>query len=141
MVLDNLVIGLGNPGKQYEGTLHNAGFDVLDLLLKERCESWRSSNKMLFAEFRSDVCNALLVKPQTYMNLSGQVLKKLRKRYQFKPEQCIVLLDNLDLMPGRLRLKFGGGFSSHNGLRSLRDCGMQANFWRFFYWYRPPRQP
>ncbi len=153
MELDWLIIGLGNPGKQYRGSLHNAGFDVLDLLLQDYqadpafpsppvWQGVRVSSKMHYSllckppaalqSSTSPNCKALLVKPQTYMNLSGRVLSLLRKRYSFVPERCIVLLDNLDLEPGRLRLKFGGGVSSHNGLRSLREGGLQANFWRLF---------
>ncbi|WGK69608.1 aminoacyl-tRNA hydrolase [Candidatus Haliotispira prima] len=162
MELDWLIIGLGNPGKQYEGSLHNAGFDVLDLLLREYqgdpvfSPVWDggssgSSSKMHSVLLRKPLpamqnsvspnCNALLVKPQTYMNLSGQVLARLRKCHSFRPERCIVLLDNLDLEPGRLRLRLGGGFSGHKGLRSLREGGLCGDFWRFFVGIGHPGSP
>ncbi|MEM9424014.1 MAG: aminoacyl-tRNA hydrolase [Spirochaetota bacterium] len=150
MVLDWLIIGLGNPGKRYEGTLHNAGFSVLDLLF-QACQrtapvSWKAAGPMLCAELRSSLApeilgNVLLVKPQTYMNLSGKILLRLRKAYEWPPQRCIVLLDNLDLPPGNLRLKLGGGFSSHKGLRSLREGGMTADFWRFFIGIGHPGSP
>lgn len=141
MKLDWLCLGLGNLGKNYEKTLHNAGFSVLDSLAQSRALTWRdkSKNKLLCCEWRlgqvtspEQSSNVLLVKPQTFMNLSGQVLPYLRKKYQFRDENIVVVLDNLDLAPGRLRLRKGGGFSSHNGLRSLRQHGLSAEFWRLF---------
>ncbi len=167
MQLDWLIIGLGNPGQQYAGSLHNAGFDVLDMLL---CElqadpafltrpEWAGTKGIKAtkgAQFHAallrrpvapsqSLCsvdgNALLVKPQTFMNLSGKIWPGLRKRYEFAPERCIVVLDNLDMEPGRLRLKFGASSSSHNGLRSLCIPGLPAPFWRLFVGIGHPGSP
>ena len=142
--LDWLILGLGNPG--YSGSRHNAGFDVLDRLLRQNTEnpqgaSWKQSlskgrkspmqTALLRVAASDGLCTALLVKPQTYMNLSGKVLPVLHQKYSFVPQNCIVVLDNLDLEPGRLRLKFGGA-NSHNGLRSLCENGLKSGFWRLF---------
>lgn len=111
-----LVVGLGNPGSEYEGNRHNAGFMVLDELAA------RAGGKFKAHKSRSHVLEtrgAVLAKPQTYMNLSGGPTKLLADFYKITPERVIVVHDELDIPYGALRAKFGGGDNGHNGLKSI----------------------
>lgn len=121
-----LVIGLGNPGKQYEGTRHNAGFLALDVL-KERFGTgeWKHSGTYdaELAEARVTTVPVLLVKPHTFMNLSGQSVQKLVNFYKLDPaSQILVIVDDVDLPLGTLRLRIDGSAGTHNGLKSLVEC-------------------
>lgn len=118
---DALVIGLGNPGKQYARTRHNVGEEVVAELARRGGESLKASrDNALVAEIRSNSKRAVLAFPTTFMNESGQAVRKLVKRYGFTGvEGLIVVQDELDLPPGTVRLKVGGGLGGHNGLRSI----------------------
>jgi peptidyl-tRNA hydrolase, PTH1 family len=117
-----MIVGLGNPGPKYETTRHNVGFLAIDRLI----ESWRAtgpnqkSNGDVYQASLGDK-KVLLVKPQTYMNLSGQCVGPLFSFYKCKPEDLIVIHDDLDLKPLTLRIKTGGGTGGHNGLRSIDE--------------------
>lgn len=116
-----LIVGLGNPGQQYEKTRHNAGFLFLDSLVLERSSAW--SNKPDFQGLLAE-CNiagekALLLKPQTFMNRSGQSVGKVARYYKIAPEEMLVVHDELDFDVGIVKLKKDGGHAGHNGLRDI----------------------
>jgi peptidyl-tRNA hydrolase, PTH1 family len=119
---DFLVIGLGNPGKQYDRTRHNVGVEVVQELCSRSSVALAASKfKALTAEVRIDDQLVVLAFPTTYMNESGQAGAALCKRYGIEDaEQIIVVHDELDLPPGTVRVKQGGGLAGNNGLRSLK---------------------
>ena len=111
-----LIVGLGNPDLQYKNNRHNVGFMVIDALLDDQS----SCEKITKANFKGELFKApsmLLLKPTTYMNLSGESVRAVDD--YFKPDQIIVIHDDLDLPFGTLRFKIGGGHGGHNGLRSI----------------------
>ena len=121
-----LVIGLGNPGPEYEGTRHNAGFDVLDflarregLLFEPASSLERYGGPTAFTCARLFEPDALLVKPETFMNRSGTVVAPLLAWAGAGPEQCMVVIDDLDLPLASLRIRPHGGSGGHNGLKSI----------------------
>ncbi|MCK4492892.1 MAG: aminoacyl-tRNA hydrolase [Methylococcales bacterium] len=116
-----LIVGLGNPGSQYEKTRHNAGFLFLDLLAANYNGLWRQELKF-HGTLASCVINSqkvLLLKPTTFMNRSGQAVNSITRYYKFSPEQILVVHDELDFMAGIVKLKKGGGHAGHNGLRDI----------------------
>jgi len=117
-----LVAGLGNPGEEYEHTRHNAGFDAVDELAREaRVNYWKREGGALTGKAVIAGQDVLLVKPQSYMNVSGGPVKKLMAAYGVTPDQLIVVHDDLDIAPASIRVKFGGGLAGHNGLKSIAD--------------------
>lgn len=116
-----LIAGLGNPGNRYEQTRHNVGFMVLDCLVEKLgSPHWKSSGNREQTEIRfSSGRKALLVKPQTFMNRSGDALVDLLAFYKIEPAQLVVVHDDVDLPLGSLKLKLGGGDGGHNGLKSV----------------------
>ncbi|MCB0354850.1 MAG: aminoacyl-tRNA hydrolase [Bdellovibrionales bacterium] len=118
----SLIVGLGNPGKEYEQTRHNAGFLCLDALAERSGgESWKLVKRFpdcLVSEASLGSQQVLLVKPQAFMNRSGRPVRMIREYYD-SIDELIVVHDELDLPFGELRLKFGGGDGGHNGIRSL----------------------
>ena len=120
---DLLVIGLGNPGTEYEGTRHNAGAEVVALLAGRHGGRLRSGKEhSLATEVRIRDARVALAFPQTYMNDSGRAAAALVRRYGIETlEQLVVVHDELDLPVGRIQVKVGGGIAGHNGLRSLRE--------------------
>jgi PTH1 family peptidyl-tRNA hydrolase len=113
-----LVIGLGNPGRQYAGTRHNVGFDVLDLLAGRHRLEWESAPAdALMARWRA--ASALLAKPLTFMNLSGDAVAALARYYDIAAADLLVVVDDVDLPFGRLRARQRGSAGTHNGLRSI----------------------
>jgi len=117
--LDLLVVGLGNPGREYERTRHNAGWLVLDELARRHDGSWRSKFSGSLAEVRLGDLRLALLKPETYMNESGRSVGAAVRFFKVEPEQVLVVHDDVDLEPGRLQARAGGGLAGHNGLRSL----------------------
>ncbi len=118
-----LIAGLGNPGSKYEGTRHNAGFWFADALARRFHGQFRHESR-----FHGDVCkvrigthDVWLIKPETFMNLSGQAVQSLARFYRIPVEGILVAHDDLDLEPGIARLKKGGGHGGHNGLRDLNQ--------------------
>lgn len=123
-----LIVGLGNPGSEYEATRHNIGFMVLDVLAKHyRCLAWKKKFKGLIT--RAETQNVFFLKPLTYMNLSGDSVLEAMQYYKLKVEDIIVFHDDLDLAPGQIKVKQGGGAGGHNGLKSLDGC-VGPNYWR-----------
>ncbi|MFW8566688.1 aminoacyl-tRNA hydrolase [Orrella sp. 11846] len=127
-----LIVGLGNPGPDYAQTRHNAGFWAVDRWA-DRLGASLQPNKNFFGEAGSARHRGQaiwLLKPQTFMNRSGQSVSALAKFYKFKPEEILVIHDELDLLPGQVRLKFGGGHAGHNGLRDIQSALGGPGFWR-----------
>ena len=120
-----LIAGLGNPGQQYERHRHNVGFMAADAIARRHnFSSWSKKFNALVAEGRIGGEKVLLIKPQTFMNLSGQAIGEAMRFYKVGLEDLIVLYDELDLAPGKLRLKTGGGSGGHNGIKSIdAHCG------------------
>jgi PTH1 family peptidyl-tRNA hydrolase len=118
-----MVVGLGNPGPEYENTRHNAGFMVVDLLAENlRVSYWKDSAGAKVGVVRFGDDDLVLAKPQTYMNLSGKAVAKLAAQYDVPPSDIIIVHDDLDLPEETVRVKSGGGHGGHNGLRSLTDA-------------------
>lgn len=115
-----LVVGLGNPGPRYAGNRHNAGFLVVDALAARRGERWRSHRaRAEVVETRLAGVPAVLVKPRTFMNRSGQAVAPLRDFFKVPAERVLVVHDELDIAFGAMKLKRGGGAGGHKGLKSL----------------------
>jgi peptidyl-tRNA hydrolase, PTH1 family len=120
--MSRLVVGLGNPGPEYELTRHNAGFLTVDLLGENlRATYWKEEAGARVAAVRLGDEELLLAKPQTYMNLSGKSVKRLTAEYEIPVAELIVVHDDIDLPAGAVRAKKGGGHGGHNGLRSLSE--------------------
>jgi PTH1 family peptidyl-tRNA hydrolase len=117
--LDLLVVGLGNPGREYAGNRHNVGFMVVDELARRHGGSWRVKFSGHVADVRIDQHRVALLKPETFMNESGRSVKAAAAFYKLEPDAVLVVHDESDLEPGRLQARLGGGFAGHNGLRSV----------------------
>lgn len=117
--LDLLVAGLGNPGREYADTRHNVGFMVADELARRHRGSWRAKFSGDLAEVRLGELRLAVLKPQTYMNESGRSVGAAVRFFKVQPESLLVVHDEVDLEPGRLQARLGGGLAGHNGLRSL----------------------
>ena len=115
-----LWVGLGNPGAKYAGNRHNIGFMALDRIASDHgFTPWRRAFQGLSAEGRFGPEKVVLLKPETFMNLSGQAVGEALRFYKLTPADVTVFHDELDLAPGRIRAKTGGGHAGHNGLRSI----------------------
>ena len=117
--LDLLVVGLGNPGREYAGNRHNVGWRVVDELARRHGGSWRSKFSGRVAEIRLDDHRVALLKPETYMNESGRSVGAAARFYKVEPDAVLVVHDEGDFDLGRLQLRLGGGLAGHNGLRSI----------------------
>lgn len=131
MVSDvKLIVGLGNPGKQYEKTRHNIGFMAIDKLADDYgFPPFREKFSGLISEYKIGDYKTLLLKPQTFMNNSGVSVQQVKSFYKLAMEDIIVMHDELDLALAKIRVKTGGGNAGHNGLRSI-DASMGANYVR-----------
>lgn len=127
-----LIVGLGNPGPEYEKTRHNAGFWLVDELAWQHKAALRAESKFFGEAARATLAagDLWLLKPMTYMNLSGQAVAALAKFYKITPEEILVVHDELDLPPGAARFKQGGGHGGHNGLKDIIARLGSPNFWR-----------
>jgi PTH1 family peptidyl-tRNA hydrolase len=127
-----LIVGLGNPGSEYETTRHNAGFWLADHVADDLHASFAMEKGFagFLAKARHGGENVVLLKPITYMNRSGQSVGAVARFFKFLPEQVLVLHDELDLMPGQVKLKQGGGHAGHNGLRDIQAVLGSPAFWR-----------
>jgi peptidyl-tRNA hydrolase, PTH1 family len=125
-----LLVGLGNPGPDYERHRHNVGCMALDVIHRRYGFSpWKRRFQGLLSEGTVDGDKVLALKPATFMNLSGQSVGEAQRFYRLIPDQIIVLHDELDVGPGRIRVKQGGGPGGHNGLRSIDDH-VGRDYWR-----------
>ncbi len=126
-----LIVGLGNPGLSYAKTRHNAGFQALDVLAKRLNVRVKTKGfSALYGEGRIDGERVVLVKPQTYMNNSGEAVQAILHFYKLEPERLIVLYDDIDLPLGSLRIRANGSAGTHNGMRSIINCIHAENFAR-----------
>jgi PTH1 family peptidyl-tRNA hydrolase len=115
-----LIVGLGNPGREYEKTRHNAGFRALDILAdKLGCKVDKAKFQGLYGQVNHKGRKLLLLKPQTFMNLSGRSVLQLSAFFHVPPQNIIVLFDDISLEPGRLRLRKDGSAGGHNGIKSI----------------------
>jgi PTH1 family peptidyl-tRNA hydrolase len=117
--LDLLVAGLGNPGREYASTRHNVGFLVADELARRHGGAFRSKFSGEIAEIRLNGLRVALLKPQTFMNESGRSVGAAARFYKVESEALVAVHDEVDLEPGRLQVRLGGGLAGHNGLRSV----------------------
>lgn len=124
-----LIVGLGNPGSQYAGHRHNVGFWVVDRLVSAGW-SRESKFKAEIAKARIAGADRWLCKPQTYMNASGEAVGPFARFHRLGPQDILVIHDELDLPPGAVRLKQGGGHGGHNGVRDIELHLGSADFWR-----------
>lgn len=128
--IDYLIVGLGNPGEEYEHTLHNAGFDVVDLLGERlKCNYWKTGCGATYAETETDKGKSvILAKPQSFMNTSGGPVSTIMKEHKLDVKNLIVVHDDLDLEPGKIRVKLGGSAGGHNGIKSIINKLGNTNF-------------
>ena len=127
-----LIVGLGNPGREYEKTRHNAGFWWVDAIAADKRAAWKKETK--FSGWTSKVVEGerefALLKPATFMNESGRSVGALLRFYKIEPEAMLVVHDELDLSPGIVKLKRGGGTGGHDGLEDLAEVLATKDFWR-----------
>lgn len=123
-----LIVGLGNPGREYEKTRHNCGFRALDLLAETlNCKVDRLKFQGLYGQTEYAGKKLFLLKPQTYMNLSGRSVLQLSAYFHIPPQRIIVLFDDISLAPGRLRIRADGSAGGHNGIKSIiQEIGSQS---------------
>ena len=127
-----LLVGLGNPGPEYEATRHNAGFWWVDAAAKQ-LGGRLSADRACFGlvgRVNRPAGPVWLLQPQTYMNLSGKSVAALARFFKIAPQEILVVHDELDLLPGQLKLKEGGGHAGHNGLRDIHAQLGSADYWR-----------
>lgn len=122
-----LIVGLGNPGKEYTNTRHNCGFMSIDILAAELgCKVDKGKFQGLYGSVNRSGTKIFLLKPQTYMNLSGRSVLQMSAYYNIPPERIIVLFDDISLEPGRLRIRPDGSAGGHNGIKSIiQELGSQ----------------
>ncbi len=127
-----MIIGLGNPGSEYAETRHNAGFWFCERLGRELGTSFARESRYhgLVAKARVGGADTWLLMPQTFMNRSGQAVQALAHFYRIEPEEMLVVHDELDIPPGQMRLKFGGGLGGHNGLKDITGHLGTQDYWR-----------
>lgn len=128
-----LIVGLGNPGQQYEQTRHNAGASLISILSQQYASDLKLEERFFgfIARVKVDIQDVRLLIPNTYMNLSGKSIAAFAKFYQISPENILVVHDDIDLAPGISKYKIGGGHGGHNGLKdTIRALGNNSNFAR-----------
>ncbi len=127
-----LLVGLGNPGPEYEATRHNAGFWWLDAVARKLGTSLSPQRSYFGLAARAGAAHGAvwLLQPMTYMNLSGKSVAALARFYKIEPQDILVAHDELDLLPGQVKLKFGGGHAGHNGLRDIHAQLGSPDYWR-----------
>ena len=115
-----LIVGLGNPGREYEKTRHNCGWRALDRIAEKlNCKVDKGKFQGLYGQTTYAGCKVLLLKPQTYMNLSGRSVLQISAFFKVPPQRIIVLFDDISLEPGRLRIRKDGSAGGHNGIKSI----------------------
>src|SRR6478752_1421145 len=125
-----IIAGLGNPGSQYAGNRHNIGFMAVDAIQRRPgFAPWSKKFKAVISEGELGGQKVLLIKPQTFMNLSGEAVGEAMRFYKLQPSDLAVIYDELDLPAGKARIKVGGGNGGHNGIRSI-DAHCDKNYRR-----------
>ena len=128
-----LIVGLGNPGQQYEQTRHNAGASLISILSQQYASDLKLEERFFgfIARVKVDIQDVRLLIPNTYMNLSGKSIAAFAKFYQISPENILIVHDDIELLPGISKYKIGGGHGGHNGLKdTIRALGNNSNFAR-----------
>ncbi len=125
-----LVVGLGNPGKEYERTRHNAGFWLVERFASANGIVLRKDNKFQALVGRHEPSGAWLLMPQSFMNASGRAVQMLAGFFKIKPEEILVVHDELDFAPGTAKIKQGGGIAGHNGLKDISQRLATHDYWR-----------
>ena len=127
-----LIVGLGNPGREYEKTRHNAGFWWVDAIADRKRADWKKETKFSgwVSRVNDEGHDFWLLKPSTYMNESGRSVSALLRFYRIEPGSMLVVHDELDLPPGTVKLKKGGGTGGHNGLTDIVEALGTKDFWR-----------
>ncbi len=125
-----LIVGLGNPGGQYSETRHNVGFLLLDCLAEDLNLDFRPKFQGLVTEIKVNEEKVFLLKPQTFMNLSGRSVREIAQFFKIAPEDILVVYDDMDLPTGRLRLRSSGSAGGHNGIKSIIGEMGTESFWR-----------
>ena len=128
--LDLLVVGLGNPGREHERDRHNVGWMAVDELARRTDGRWRAKFSGQLAEVRLNGLRLALLKPETFMNDSGRSVAAATRFFKVEPDSLLVVHDDVDLEPGRLQARAGGGLAGHNGLRSLAQALGTQDFLR-----------
>jgi len=128
--LIRLVVGLGNPGKEYERTRHNAGFWLVERFASANGIVLRKDNKFQALVGRHEPSGAWLLMPQSFMNASGRAVQMLAGFFKIKPEEILVVHDELDFAPGTAKIKQGGGIAGHNGLKDISQRLATHDYWR-----------
>lgn len=117
-----LIVGLGNPGKEYEKTRHNAGFRFIDNYAEKKGLSFNKEKfKGLYAELNHNGEKVILLKPQKYMNLSGEVINDFMNFFKINPEDILIIYDDLDTEKGKIKIKYKGSSGGHNGLKNIEN--------------------
>src|SRR4051812_45490604 len=125
-----LLVGLGNPGKDYRLNRHNIGFMALDIIAERyRLSPWKKRFQAEVADGEIDGEKVVALKPQTYMNNSGQSVGEAARFYKIEPSDVIVIYDEIELVPGKVKVKRGGGSAGHNGIKSI-DAHLGNDYWR-----------
>ncbi len=121
-----LIVGLGNPGKQYENTRHNVGFMMIDTYIENKnLGSFTQKNNGLYLKSKINNEDIIFLKPQSYMNLSGEVVKKYVDYFKIDIDNILVISDDLDLLIGNFKLKLNGSSGGHNGLKNI-ECNLKT---------------
>lgn len=139
-----LVVGLGNPGYKYENTRHNIGFEIVDLWADEIWATqflFEKKFNALVAVWNFKKWKLIFLKPQTYMNLSGDAVSKALNFYKITPDQMLVSHDELDLPVGEIKLKRNGGHNGHRGVKDVIQKIWDNKFWRLKIWIWRPSNP
>jgi len=126
-----LLVGLGNPGKKYEVTRHNAGFIVVDELIRRASAEWRDDSSRFEALTAKAVIageECLVIKPQTFMNVSGRSVQKAAAYFKIPVTDIVVVYDDIDVPAGKVKVRTAGGHGGHNGIRSIIECMGSAEF-------------
>ena len=126
-----LLVGLGNPGAEYQFHRHNIGFMAIDVLAESyNAAGWKEKHKGLYTDIRLNGDKVYLLKPQTYMNLSGQSIQAFASFFKIPTDDIYVFHDELDVVPGKIKVKKGGGAAGHNGLKSTAQCLGTDDYYR-----------
>ena len=126
-----LFVGLGNPGDKYSSTRHNAGFWWIDFVTKNHKLSLKKSTKFFgYYTSISDKSDVFFLEPHTFMNESGRSVQAFANFYKIKAEEILIIHDELDISPGKIKLKLGGGHGGHNGIKDISQMLGTNNFWR-----------
>ena len=141
MIKTKLIVGLGNPGEKYANTIHNIWFKIVELI----ADHADATDFLFDKKFNSEIAIAkdgkymmIFAKPQTFMNLSGEAVSKIANFYKIEPKNILVIHDEIDLEPWKIKLKWNGGHNGHNGLKSIDKMLGTNQYWKLKMWVGRP---